>query len=213
MKKTVLYVHGMGGGADSRIPNYLKARFGSDSEVKVVCRTYDFNPLVARKQLDAWFDELRPDLVIGESLGTCHAMRLQGVPHIYVSPSLNGPAFLGDLAFLSLIPGVPRLVKSLSRKTQGRRQVLDFHFSTVRHYRGLRSEALRSAECQTQPSFAFFGTRDSYRKSGVVSVRSWKRHFGPDSYAIFEGSHYMPEASVDALLIPEILAFLGLSEK
>ena len=41
MKTKVLYIHGMGGGGDSRIPAILKS---SLTEADVVVRTYDFDP-------------------------------------------------------------------------------------------------------------------------------------------------------------------------
>ena len=91
--KTILYIHGMGGGGDSRIPNHLKTLF-PPSRVHVVIRTYDFDPEAGRAQIAAWVRDYRPDLVIGESLGAVQALRIQGIPHLFVSPSLGGAAVL-----------------------------------------------------------------------------------------------------------------------
>ncbi|MCI7515413.1 MAG: hypothetical protein MSA53_07615, partial [Bacteroidales bacterium] len=90
---TILYIHGMGGGGDSRIPSILKEYFSSDTslDIKVVVRTYSFDPEEGRRQIAEWVDELSPSLVIGESLGAVQALRITGVPHILVSPSLNAP--------------------------------------------------------------------------------------------------------------------------
>ena len=53
----VLYIHGMGGGADSRIPSILREYFSSSvvsgasettrPEVNIVAHTYDFDPEIA----------------------------------------------------------------------------------------------------------------------------------------------------------------------
>ncbi|MBQ5487095.1 MAG: hypothetical protein IIT69_06610 [Bacteroidales bacterium] len=51
-EKTILYVHGMGGGGDSRIPSILRDSLGSG--FRVVIRTYDFNPQIARRQISGW---------------------------------------------------------------------------------------------------------------------------------------------------------------
>ena len=72
---TILYIHGMGGGADSRIPAFLGDWFCSHGrdDLRVVVRTYDFNPDRAAAQIDAWYAELQPALVIGaclRSIGT-----------------------------------------------------------------------------------------------------------------------------------------------
>ena len=98
----ILYIHGMGGGGDSRIPSILKERIGAAlpesfpaEEVNVVVRTYDFEPETGHMQIMAWVEELRPALVIGESLGSLQALRIRGVPRLFVSPSLNAPIYLG----------------------------------------------------------------------------------------------------------------------
>lgn len=76
-KYVILYVHGMGGGGDSRIPSILKDNLGPDFEV--IIRTYDFDPEIAQGQLAAWAEEVRPELVIGESMGATHAIALRGL--------------------------------------------------------------------------------------------------------------------------------------
>ena len=44
----VLYIHGMGGGSDSRIPSILRDEFSQRGmPVNLVVRTYDFDPEVA----------------------------------------------------------------------------------------------------------------------------------------------------------------------
>ena len=88
--RNVLYIHGMGGGSDSRIPTILSEIFHCHS-IRVIARTYSFDPEVAADQIAAWVDELKPVLVVGESLGALHALRLRGIPHIFVSPALNAP--------------------------------------------------------------------------------------------------------------------------
>ena len=46
-EKTILYIHGMGGGGDSRIPSILKGHIAG-----VTVRTYSFNPDIAAGQID-----------------------------------------------------------------------------------------------------------------------------------------------------------------
>ena len=107
--KNVLYIHGMGGGGDSRIPAILRDAF-ADKGVNVVVRTYDFDPEIASAQIGGWVNELVPSLIIGESLGAIHAIRIKGIPHILISPSLNAPVFLGYLCWLALVPGVTQML-------------------------------------------------------------------------------------------------------
>ncbi|MBO6045845.1 MAG: hypothetical protein J6P69_08380, partial [Bacteroidales bacterium] len=51
-----------------------------------------------------------------------------------------------------------------------------------------------------EPVFAFFGTRDHYRRSGIVSLRKWRKLFGEGTYALYDGSHFMEETYVRTLL-------------
>ena len=236
---TILYIHGMGGGADSRIPKILSEALRGEAEI--VIRTYDFDPEKGAAQIASWVDEVHPGLVIGESLGAIQAMRVRGVPHLYVSPSLGAPARLGLLSALSLIPGMRFLFNRIWTPREGDRQALDFRFSILRKYpshgrkalqntpllsvpsddsRGIRTfralfarthhaqegDMYASAECDE--AYAYFGTRDHYRRSGVVSIRAWRKYFGEGTYTLYDGTHFMEEEYIHSLLIPKILSVM-----
>lgn len=207
--KTILYVHGMGGGGDSRIPSILKDALGPG--FRVVIRTYDFDPVVASGQLSAWAEEVRPDLVIGESMGATHAIALKGLPHLFVSPSLNAPRYFRILAPLTLLPGVTSFFDRLYRPKEGDRQKLHFKFGTLRKWKPVVEAAKANTPRRGNGDLfhAFFGTRDHFRRSGVVSVRLWRKWFGPGTWTIYEGTHFMEEEHIHALLIPKIREVLA----
>lgn len=245
--KTILYVHGLGGGGDSRIPGILAEHYAhrpasghpegteaANEAVRVVCKTYDFDPEKAAVMLSGLSDEVKPDLIIGESLGAAQALRIplffpsgdpsgRFVPHLFVSPSLGAPLWLGRGAFLALIPGIRPLFNYLYKpKHPGDRQVSDFCFDILKKYRAHYRKALATARdglkvfslipdrTMQQPYFAFFGTKDHYRKSGIVSISRWEKLFGKDSYAMYEGTHFMEEEYLCSMLIPRIDALLHL---
>ena len=211
-KHTILYIHGMGGGGDSRIPSILKEHvndgLGPDCAfcLDVVVRTYSFDPEVAWGQITSWIEELHPVLIAGESLGSLNAIRIKGLPHVLVSPSLNAPLYLGYLAPLTLVPGVTWIFDRIYRPKEGDRQKLHFTFGTLRKYLPLRKAALANspAEGGRDSFFAFFGTRDHYRRSGIVSIRTYRKYFG-DSYSIYDGTHFMEEEFVLSMLVPKIV--------
>lgn len=207
MKTKVLYIHGMGGGGDSRIPAILKS---SLTEAEVVVRTYDFDPEKAAGQIGEWVEELKPSLIVGESLGAIQAIRIKGLPHILVSPSLNAPLYLGNLSFLALIPGVTWLFDRIYKPKEGDRQKLHFTYDVLKKYRQHRKAALANSSRSGSKDYfyAFFGTKDHYRRTGVVSIRTWKRYFG-DYFEIYEGTHFMEEEHVLTRLVPKILNVLN----
>ena len=57
--RNVLYIHGMGGGGDSRIPSILSEILASEG-ICVTVRTYDFDPDVGAGQIAGWVREIRP---------------------------------------------------------------------------------------------------------------------------------------------------------
>lgn len=204
--KTVLYIHGMGGGGDSRIPRLLQERFGG-TDIRVVVRTYDFDPETGHAQIAAWREELRPDLVIGESLGATQALRVRGVPHLYVSPSLGAPRLMARLAWISLLPGGSALLYRIWPVKEGDRQPLRFEYAVMRRYRAHWEDACRAAG-EGDSHYAFFGRRDHYRKWGVVRISIWRKMFG-DTFQEYDGTHFMEEEFIDSLLIPKILEVLS----
>ena len=188
----------MGGGADSRIPSILSECF--PPSLRVVVRTYDFDPEVASGQISSWIEELRPAVLAGESLGANHALEMlvrYKLPTVLVSPALNAPAALRALAPLTLVPGAGALLGLIYKPRQGERQQLRFRFSTLRKWHPVRLEPVRDTGA---PLFAFFGTHDHYRRSGIVSLRGWKRRFGSASFQLYDGSHFMEEQYVRTLL-------------
>ena len=202
MKSNILYIHGMGGGSDSRIPSILDECLYDN----VVVRTYDFDPEIAAEQIASWTEELRPVLVIGESLGALHALRVKGVPHILISPALNASFYFRLLAWFSFIPGVTGLFDRIYKPREGDRQSLHFTYHTLKKYRVHRNLALACSE-NHDSIHAFFGTRDHYRQSGVVSIRTWKKYFG-DTFTIYDGTHFMEEEYVRELLVNRISKIL-----
>lgn len=210
---TILYIHGMGGGTISRIPNYLQENIGRSApgyvNINVVVRTYDIDPDIAFKTIKSWVDELSPALVIGESLGSLHAIRIEGIPHILVSPAIGAAKWM---SIASKIPGAARFMRCLYKPCSPDRQALDFTPEILSRYSGIREEVLSHSSKMGGKDyfFAFFGTADHYRRSGVVSIRKWKKYFGKDSCKIYKGTHFMEDEHLYNMLIPKIFEVLGL---
>ena len=205
VSKVILYIHGMGGGADSRIPSILSECLPAPLEV--IVRTYDFDPEIAREQISSWIEELRPVVLAGESLGANHALAMHeryGLPTVLVSPALNAPAVLGSLAPITLVPGVGALLDRIYRPRPGDRQAVHFRYALLRKWKAQRLTFDRRSKVTGPAPFAFFGTRDHYRRSGIVSLRGWRKRFGEGTYTLYDGSHFMEEQYVRTLLADRI---------
>lgn len=206
----ILYIHGMGGGEDSRIPSVLRQCL-AESETdagpcfSLVVRTYSFDPEEAAVQIASWTAEYSPDIVIGESLGALHAMRVKGMPHILISPSLGAAPHFRILSVLTLVPGVTAMCDRVWRPKPGNRQRLHFTPSVLRKYAAHFRKAFEDAAGSGDSFFAFFGSRDHYMRSGVVRIGRYRKIFG-DTYSIYDGTHFMEEEYLRTLLVPKIIA-------
>ena len=205
----VLYIHGMGGGGDSRIPSILNESFRQYGVVTV--RTYDFDPEVAHEQILSWVEELKPQLIIGESLGAVHAVRIKGIPHLLISPAMNAPYFLDVLSWMVLVPGVTWIFDRIYRPREGDRQVLHFTRDVLKKYRAHIHAAIANTPKAGSDDvfFAFIGRRDHYRRTGVVSLRAWKKRFG-NTFELYDGTHFTEEEYVRSLVLPKIFKMLGI---
>ena len=198
----------MGGGGDSRIPNHLRTHM---SDVQVVIRTYDFDPEIGRAQIAAWVEEVHPDLIIGESLGAIQALRIQGLPHLFVSPSLGAPENLYAAARVARFALGRWYLHHRFPVKEGDRQPLKFTHEVLSKYRAHGEAALASIETDGC-YYAFFGIHDHYKASGVVRVDLWEKYFGKDTYTEYDGTHFMEPEYIDTLLIPKIREVLGLQK-
>ncbi len=208
----VLYIHGMGGGGDSRIPAVLNGILGCKG-VDVRVYTYDFDPDIAARQIAGWVDELKPQLIIGESLGAVHAIRIKGIPHLLISPALNAPVYFHLLSWLTLLPGMSARMAEKYKPREGDRQKLDFRFRILWKYGRHRREALKNSPRKGSKDYfwAFIGTSDHYLKDGIVSIRTWKKHFG-DSFTLYDGCHFTEEEHIEKIIAPKILELLNISK-
>ena len=207
----------MGGGTDSRIPAVLNESLNSrfpEKKIEVVVRTYDFDPEKAHSQIGEWVEELTPSLIIGESLGAIQAIRVKGIPHILISPSLNAPVYFRTLAFVSLIPGVTWLLSKIYKTRTENRQLMPFKYPILKKYGRHRKAALAlSPKAGGKDYFyAFFGDFDHYRKTGIVSLTSYVKYFKSNSqpkfYETYPGTHFMEEEFIHSRLIPKIIKIL-----
>lgn len=207
----VLYIHGMGGGGDSRIPSILNEHLSPHATV--IVRTYDFDPEIAHAQVSSWVEELKPHLVIGESLGAVHALRIKGVPHLLISPALNAPYFLYVLSWLTYVPGVTWIFDRIYKPREGDRQKLHFRPEVLRKYKVHVQAAFATvSESGADDLYhAFIGSRDHYRRTGVVSLRAWKKRFG-DTFSLYDGTHFTEEEHLHALVLPMIFMMLDINK-
>ena len=184
----------MGGGEDSRTPRALNELL---PECPTVIRNYSFDPETAVREIEAWVEELKPCLIISESMGANYGILVgKGIAHIYLSPAFGAPVWIANLCWFSLIPGVPALLSRIFRPRPGKRQALDFHFRPAYHFVALRRRVRAALKEGDNMSQAWFGSKDGYRRWGVVNIRRWQRFLGKKCCHIDDNSHFWEKERV-----------------
>ena len=114
---------------------------------------------------------------------------------------------------MALIPGVTSIFDRIYRPKDGDRQKLHFKYSTLKKYLAHgRAALLNSVRSGSSDQFyAFFGTRDHYRRTGIVSVSAWKKYYG-DSFMMYEGTHFTEEEHIFDKVLPEIYNMLNIKQ-
>ena len=213
----ILFLHGMGGGRTTKMPKKLnqvlsKMNLTKDGEpctLRVICETYDFDPDVATRQIGQWVETYQPVMVISESMGAIHALGIQGMPHIYLSPALNydrGVRMAMPLVAIGEMMGI-YYNKQRGRNNQlihGDTQLLARFQPMIQSYK----EAIRRNP-NPDASYAYFGNKDEFRRAGIVSIKEYKSLFG-NSYEVYEGRHVLDVSNAETVLVPKIAEMLGL---
>ena len=147
------------------------------------------------------------------TLGAVHAMRIKGIPHLLISPALNAPYFLYVLSWLTCIPGVTFIFDKIYKPREGDRQRLHFTKDVLRKYKGHAHAAYANVPSAGSDDiyYAFIGRRDHYRRTGVVSLRAWKKHFG-ETFSLYDGTHFTEEEHINALVLPWIYNMLNINK-
>ena len=216
MNMNILFLHGMGGGRTTKMPKKLnqvlsKMNLTKDGEpctLRVICETYDFDPDVATRQIGQWVETYQPVMVISESMGAIHALGIQGIPHIYLSPALNydrGVKMAMPLVAIGEMMGF-HYHKQRGANNQlihGDTQVLAKFQPMIQSYK----EAIRRNP-NPDTSYAYFGDRDEFKLAGIVSIKEYESLFG-DSYEVYEGGHVLDVKHAKGVLVPKIAEMLG----
>ena len=216
MQLNILFLHGMGGGANSPVPRTLRrvlpnmqfTKDGEPSSLQVISETYDYDPEVATQQIARLMETYQPSLVISESMGAIHALGIQGIPHIYISPALNydrAATIAGPFIALGNSMGFHYRKQRGENRQQirGDRELLARFRPMIQSYK----EAVLKSQ-HRDPSFAFFGKSDEFKVLGIVSIEEYERLFGK-TYEVHDGGHVFGARNVRPKLIPKIVEMLG----
>ncbi len=192
----ILYLHGIGSGAESRTPKTLRELL---PEAEIVAPELPIRPLEAVKFIDENFWEKDFDLVIGTSLGGFYAQTMYLQKKILVNP-----AMYADEDILKAIGyGTQKFL--CSRSDGAEEYIIDETFIAElkdireRIYKNrdaLHHEKLDVNECNS--TYALFGTNDTL----VSHYDDFCRWYIPDHARTFAGGHRLEPEEIRNVLLP-----------
>lgn len=193
-KKTILFLHGMGGSPECSLTRALS------SEYNVVSRLYDFDPEIAQKQILSWVEECKPDLVVAISLGAFHSLAIHGIPHILISPAFD--AAKGFDAFAGLDPFTRMMAGAQLGKTEPGHQKINPDLRVIRKFRPLSDRLMEYyKDHEADRVWGFYGQDDSYMGMGVVNPGRWKEIFGNEDFTVLPMDHNCNGVDIVPLVI------------
>ena len=191
MTKTLIYFHGFQSGAGTASVGRFR-RCLPDWRVEAPDIPQD--PLEALAFLRALCTELRPDVILGTSLGAFYAHQMVGYRRIAVNPALH----LSEMPEILHVGQYHYLQPRLNGDT-----TFEITDEIIRHFREAEQrqwDHLRDRDGRAEPILGFFGTRDT-----TVDCRSdFEQHYGTACTASFDGEHRMTDRVVSEVLAPAV---------
>ena len=84
--KKIVYLHGLGSSGATQTADYLRKKL---SEVEVISPDIPLQPEEALQMLNRLCYEVKPDVIVGTSMGAMYAQQLHGYKKILVNPAFH----------------------------------------------------------------------------------------------------------------------------
>lgn len=183
----ILYLHGLGSGANSRTPKLLKKYFPEYEIEAPEIPTKPSEAFVFLNQLA----KKKYDLVMGTSLGAFYCLLFKGVKKLLINPALFADEDLRDRIGMGEHPYF--LKRSNGEKTF----VIDEPF--IEKLSWIRNKIEKElTEEEKLITFGLFGSQDSL----LSHYDDFVRTFGKDRALIYPGEHRITQENVENTIAP-----------
>ena len=195
MAKRILYIHGFCSSGNSGTADCLRRHL---PDCEVVAPDVPIAPREAMEMLRSLCAEVKPDLIIGTSLGGFYAHRLHEYRRLCVNPALHITA-ISDVFHVGHYT-------SFSQRSDGNTE-FDITEQIVSDFKQMEAEQF--AHLDTHPQCratcrAIFGTDDD-----ITNCRDeFAEHYGADRVGTFTGGHRLNDKTVKRVIVPLVKELL-----
>ena len=187
--KKIVYIHGLGGGMGSRIPNILREEIGDQYEI--INPELPIAPLEGFARAKRVVEREQPDLVIALSMGGFFAMALPG-PYktILVNPAMDAP---NDIASNPIGYGRHKIEEG--KRIDGT-EYIDIDDNFINQLKDIQ----KLIKYENKDSvYGIFGNKDEL----LSHIEDFKHCYNQNNILILEGEkHSLSTAAIKNYLIP-----------
>jgi predicted esterase YcpF (UPF0227 family) len=197
-EKTILYIHGFASSGNSGTVVMLRNVL-YEKNIKVVAPDVSMQPKTAIEQLKTLVETLRPDLIIGTSMGAFYAEMLHGIPRILVNPSFH---MSKTLVFKNMLGNQ----KFLNKREDGA-ETFKVDKQTVAEYKEVEKELFSDLSTEEKERvYGLFGINDKF-----VNYRDeFTKHYGKAHFILFEGEHQLNDKVLKKTVLPLVSKLLNI---
>jgi len=187
----IVYLHGLGSSGATQTADYLRNKL---PEVKVISPDIPLHPGEALKMLHQLCDNVRPDIIVGTSMGAMYAQQMHDYKKILVNPAFH----VSEIMRTNLGTN-----KWLSHRSNGQTEfVIDSELCDL--YQQMETSQFEGiTEFDKENTYAFFGTADTL----VNGYDEYLQYYG--NATKYPGEHRLLQKWVKAYIVPCIKMLLS----
>jgi len=195
--KTILYLHGFAGsGASGTATSLRNALY--EQGVQVLAPDIPVMPAEAMPFLQQQVAEVQPDLIVATSMGAMYAEQLRGHLRILVNPSFC-------MARLLTFGGMGR--KPFRNPRQDGEKDFKVDKEMIAQFREVEKHSFEGINAdERELVYGLFGNHDRR----VNCQPQFKKAYGSNHFALFEGDHYLNDAVLKKTVLPLVRQLLQL---
>lgn len=193
--QTILYLHGFAGsGASGTATSMRNALY--EYGIQVIAPDIPVMPTEALAFLHREVEEIQPQLIVATSMGAMYAEQLRGHLRLLVNPSFS-------MARLLTFGGMGRKPFRNSRQDGA----IDFKVDKemIAQFREVERQSFKGITPEDKALvYGLFGNHDKR----VNCQPEFKKHYGNEHFALFEGEHYLNDQVLKKTVLPLVKKLL-----
>lgn len=195
--RTLLYLHGFASAGNNGTSVHLRNSL-YEHGIQVISPDLPVMPLEAMEFLKNLIDELKPELIVGTSMGAFYAEQFRGYKRILVNPGFH-------LARLLTFKGMGK--REFRNKREDGAKEFKVDKEMINQYKAVESNSFKGITAEEKKLvWGLFGLQDK----NVNCQPDFLKHYGKTQFITYEGDHYLNDTALKKTVYPLIKELLNI---